>query len=114
MRDAIDDGIPDDYKPGQGVGVRGFGTMTLSEIFEYMYNHYGVVSPLEIQKLSRQLDQPWNPNDPIENLFKNIEDTALFAIVANKTFMDHSLITSGKCAIMGTNLFREEMREYNR
>jgi len=105
MRDAVDKAIPNEYKPGQGVGVRGFGTMTLAEIFAYIYQNYGIVSPMELQKLSRQLDQKWNPNEPIESLFKNIEDIALFAIVADKPFQTHTLITAGKC---------DEMREYNR
>ncbi len=80
---ALDKAIPDQFKPVQNIGNCGFETHTASEIVDELFHAYGCATATYISKNDKAIKTPWEHNDTIDMLFKQIEDYQIFTLCAN-------------------------------
>jgi len=70
----------------------GFNNCTIQELFNYLYNNYGKISDNDILTNMDEMKQAWEPDTPIEMLYKQIEDGAEYASLAGLTIPDKEKI----------------------
>lgn len=114
LRAALETAIPDQFKPVQQIGNRGFGNRTAREIIDDLFHTYGRATATDIAKIDDAIKNPWDPNEPIEMLFKQIEDAQIFALCANLGYDLPRLIMYALNNITNTGAFREELRDFYR
>ncbi len=54
----------------QQIGNCGFGNQTACEIMDDLFHTYGCATATGISKIDDTIETPWDPNEPIEMLFK--------------------------------------------
>ncbi len=77
-----------------------------------MIHTYGHVTATDISKIIDAIKTPWDPNKPIEMLFKQIEDTQIFALCANLGHDFLHLIIYALNDITNTVLFCNELHDF--
>ena len=92
--------IPNAYKKSLNNDLVGRTDSECWSIFQIFLNKYGHITPMDlelnIQRMKRQLD----PNDPIEELFAQVNDTAEYRIFAENPYSDATLVNAGEIVII--------------
>ena len=48
--------------------------VSLIEMFKYLYENYGVITPEELEENDKRMREAYDPTKPIEILFEQIEE----------------------------------------
>ena len=76
-----------------------------SAILDDLHNLYGCPSPGEKKTNENTFGAPWNPSEPIEELYDRLEECYVVAIVAKPAYTKAQMIDKALIAIQGTGLF---------
>jgi hypothetical protein len=75
------------------------------DMLEYLKTTYGDITPDDIDKNSATLTAPWNPDDPIQDLWLRIRDAQVFATRANEPIGDDAAIRHTLKALEASGVF---------
>jgi hypothetical protein len=62
--------------------ITSFATATTLKMLTHLYTSYGRLNPADLQGNDTRLRNPYDPNQPIEALFDQIEDAVVLAAAA--------------------------------
>jgi hypothetical protein len=57
----------------------GFADVPLTDLLAHLDIKYGKITQLQLEANLEELDKPWNPEEPIEDLWTAIETCIIFA-----------------------------------
>ena len=90
----------------------GFGDVTPRAMLEHLRTEYGTLTPEELEKNRAALSEPWNFDDPIEDLWAkivNIQRVAAFGLVP---ILDITIITLTLAMIEKTGLLASTTEKF--
>ena len=70
----------------------GFADVTPLTMLKHLKTTYGVLTPEALEANRSTLTTPWNPDDPIEDLWKRIEETQRIATTGGAPITDEAVI----------------------
>ena len=70
--------ISESYKKSFSSNLVGRTDRTFVEIFNEFLNKYGKIGPLDVEENINRMKSNWDPSNPIENLFAQIDDAGEF------------------------------------
>jgi hypothetical protein len=56
----------------------GFANITVREMLDHLFLTYGNITAVDLENNFEQMRKAWDPQQPVENLFKQIQDCADF------------------------------------
>jgi hypothetical protein len=71
----------------------GFADITPQAMLEHLKSTYGTLTPEAIETNRNELSTPWNPDDPLENLWKRIGEIQRVAMAGGAPITDVAAIT---------------------
>jgi hypothetical protein len=83
----------------------GFLDSTPQILLAHLHTNYGDLTPEEIEDNRASLARPWNPDDPIEDLWSRITDAQRFANRASEAIPDAAAIRLSLAIIEDTGVF---------
>ena len=87
---------------------------TIPEIFEYLFDTYGDVTIQELTELKNQVENlTFNPREPIDNVFTEIEDLADIADIAKSPLTEQQKIDFAYLILQQTNKFNSGLKKWN-
>ena len=92
----------------------GYAHVTCGAMLAHLTNTYGIITPDQIAENNNKLDAPWNPDDPIEDLWTRIRDCRRFAEDAQEIISEAHAVRSTLAIIEGTGLFSEAIRDWRK
>jgi hypothetical protein len=57
----------------------GFANITAREMLDHLFMTYGNITAVDLEKKIEQMRQAWDPQKPVESLFKQIQDCAYYS-----------------------------------
>jgi hypothetical protein len=69
-----------------------------------------MIAPTELTQNYERLNTPYDPNQPIENLFQQIQDARDFAVAGGQTYGDAMIINVAFALVFNTGLFSDACR----
>jgi hypothetical protein len=75
---------------------------------------YGNITPLDIATNDQKFHSTYDPTQPIEHLFSQIEDTMNFVHAGGSPYTVAQVISNAYLLIFNTSLFQESWREWRR
>ena len=112
IKAALNKAIPNTYQPSQLMGQRGFGSLTVQQIFRDLYDRYGQIETDDSPKILFALYKDWNLAQPIEVLLDHIKQQQIFTVAANRSLSNHQIIDAAVYVIQNTKLFQQELKDY--
>ena len=88
-----------------------YGATTVQALLQHLFDTYGTVTPDDLLKNEQEMEQPWSPEQPLEDLFKQIRLCREFA-------QDHDEISDNKAVRSALNnleqsgVFTEDIRTW--
>jgi hypothetical protein len=70
----------------------GYVTSSTWDILDFLYRNYGNITPAQLVENTSKLTEPFNPAEPIENLYTRFEDAMEFAEAANRPYTSEQIL----------------------
>jgi hypothetical protein len=66
--------------------VVGYANCTSLDILTHLLTYYAMIAPTELTQNYERLNTPYDPNQPIETLFQQIQDARAFAVTGGQPY----------------------------
>jgi hypothetical protein len=90
----------------------GFGDVTPFAMLEHLRNEYGTMTPEELERNRASLSEPWNLDDPIEDLWAKITNIQRVATLGTVPIPDITVITLTLAMIEKTGLLASTTEKF--
>ena len=70
----------------------GFGSRTVWELLDYLYQNYANILPANLTNNTGKMNEPWEPNQPVGFVIRQVQDTMDFAAHNMAPFTDEKVV----------------------
>jgi hypothetical protein len=92
--------------------VVGYANCTSLDLLTHLLTFYAMIAPTELTQNYERLNTPYDPNQPIETLFQQIQDARSFAIAGGQPYGNAMIINVAYALVFKTGLFLDECRAW--
>jgi len=94
--------------------ISAYSAVTTKQLLAHLYERYGNLTPQDLKYNDDKMNQPYDPNTPIENLYEQIEHAVDLAATAGAPYNATQIVNVAYTIIFNTNVFQETCREWRR
>ena len=91
-----------------------YGNVTVLELLTHLYTTYARITPGDLERNNEIMTKPWDPNLPVEFLFKQIEDATAYADHGGAPLTDVQVVNKAYTLVYNTGLFPDECKDWSR
>jgi hypothetical protein len=92
--------------------VVGYANCTSLDLLTHLLTFYTMIAPTELTQNYEHLNTPYDPNQPIETLFQQIQDARAFAVAGGKPYGNAMIVNVAYTLIFNTGLFPDACRAW--
>ena len=92
----------------------GYANVSTKELLTHLYDSYAKITSADLRNNKTRMNQPYDPNQPIEVLFDQIEDAIDFAAAGNTPFTNEQIVNSAYNLVFDTGMFTDECKEWRK
>jgi hypothetical protein len=85
--------------------VVGYAKCTSLDLLTYLLTFYAMIAPTELTQNYERLNTTYDPNQPIETLFQQIQDAQAFAVADGQPYGNAMIINVAYTLIFNTGFF---------
>ena len=112
LKTMVENAIESPYLAGIHTEMLGFGNRTLQDIFQYLYQCYGRITPNNLKQNTIKLTTPIDPNLPIAMIFKQIEECQRMATAGRAAFTPDQIVKAAETLILHSGKYQIAYREW--
>jgi hypothetical protein len=91
----------------------GFANITAREILDHLFMTYGNIKAVDLENNFEQMRSAWDPHQPVESLFKQIQDCADYSEAGGVITGHPQQINAGYASIFSTGHFMSAFSRWN-
>jgi hypothetical protein len=91
----------------------GYANITARDMLDHLFETYGNITAVDLEVNFEHMRRSWDPNQPVESLFKQIQDCADFSEAGGVPIGPSQQINVGYAKIFATGLFMSACRRWN-
>ena len=92
----------------------GFTTVSTFQILEHLYLTYGRITGMDLDDNEKRMKTKYDPNQPIDTLFRQIESGVEFADAGGAPFSPRQIVNIAYLLIFATGAYADECKLWNR
>jgi hypothetical protein len=92
----------------------GFANISLRELFAFLFEAYGQITPQALMQTTARLTAPWDPTTPFEHLINQVEDTLELADAGNQPFSPNQIVNTAYTLVFNTGLYFDECKDWDK
>jgi hypothetical protein len=85
--------------------IVGYANCTSLQLLTHLLTYYAMITPTELMQNYERLNTPYDPNQPIETLFQQIQDARAFAIAGGQPYGAAMIVNVAYTLVLNTGLF---------
>jgi hypothetical protein len=86
--------------------IVGYANCTPLQLLTHLLIYYAMIAPTEITQNYELLNTPYDPNQPIETLFQQIQDARSFAVAGGQPYGAAMIVNVAYTLVFNTGFFR--------
>jgi hypothetical protein len=90
----------------------GYANCTSLQILTHLLTYYAMIAPPELTQNYKRLNTPYDPNQPIEMLFQQIQDARAFAVAGGQPYGVAMIVNVAYTLVFNTGLFPDACRSW--
>lgn len=94
--------------------ITGYAQVTTRQILDHLYLNYGKLTPQDLQVIDTQMKTAYNPHEPIENLFEQIEQAVEIAAAAQAPYDPTQVVNIAYTIVFNTGVFQDSCRDWRK
>jgi hypothetical protein len=87
--------------------IVGYANCTSLDLLTHLLTFYAMIAPTELTQNYERLNTPYDPNQPIETLYQQIQDARAFAVAGGQPYGNAMIINGAYTLIFNTVLFSD-------
>jgi hypothetical protein len=91
----------------------GYANISARYMLDHLFETYGNITAVDLEINFEHMRQPWDPQQPVESLFKQIQDCADYSEAGGVPIGPSQQINVGNARIFATRLFMSTCRRWN-
>jgi hypothetical protein len=91
----------------------GYSNISAREMLEHLFETYGNITAVDLEINFEHMRRAWDPQQPVETLFKHIQDCADYSEAGGVPIGPSQQINVGYAKIFGTGYFMSACRRWN-
>jgi hypothetical protein len=92
--------------------IVGYANCTSLQLLTHILRYYAMIAPTELTQNYERLNTPYDPNQPIEMLFQQIQDARAFAVAGGQPYGAAMIVNVAYTLIFNTGLFPDACRAW--
>jgi hypothetical protein len=92
--------------------IVGYANCTSLQLLTHLLTYYAMIAPTELTKNYERLNMPYDPNQPIEMLFQQIQDARAFAVAGGQPYRAAMIVNVAHTLVFNTGLFPDACRAW--
>jgi hypothetical protein len=112
IKKLIIEAFDDAYLNALSDEIMGCANCTSLQLLTYLLTYYSMIVPTELTQNYERLNTPYDPNQPIEMLFQQIQDARDFAVAGGQLYGHAMIINVAYTLIFNTGLFPDACRAW--
>ena len=92
----------------------GYTAVTTWDIITHLYDTYGQISDLDLDENEKRIKKKYEPDQPIDVLFKQIEEAEEYATTGNSPFTARQIVNTAFLLIFATGAYEDECKTWKR
>jgi hypothetical protein len=92
--------------------IVGYANCTSLQLLAHLLTYYAMIAPTELTQNYERLNTPYDPNIPIETLFKKIQDARAFAVAGGQPYGAAMIVNVAYTLVFNTGLFPDACRAW--
>jgi hypothetical protein len=85
--------------------IAGYANCTSLQLLTHLLTYYAMIAPTELTQNYERLNAPYNPNQPIETLFQQVQDAPAFAVAGGQPYVAAMIVNEAYTLVFNTGLF---------
>jgi hypothetical protein len=90
----------------------GYANCTSLDLLTHLLTFYAIIAPTELTQNYERLNTPYDPNQPIEMLFQQIQDARAFAVAGGQPYGAVMIINVAYTLVFNTGLYPDACRAW--
>jgi hypothetical protein len=90
----------------------GYANCTSLQLLTHLLTYYDMIAPTEPTQNYEHLNTPYDPNQPIETLFQQIQDARAFAVAGGQPYGAAMIVNVAYTLVFNTGLFPDACRTW--
>jgi hypothetical protein len=108
----IIESLDDAYLNALSDEIVGYANCTSLQLLTHLLTYYAMIASTEITQNYKRLNTPYDPNQPIERLFQQIQDARAFAVAGGQPYGAAMIVNVEYKLVFNTGLFPDACRAW--
>jgi hypothetical protein len=105
IKKLIIESFDDTYLNALSDEIVGYANCTSLQLLTHLLTYYAMIAPTELTQNYERLNAPYNPNQPIEMLFQQIQDAWAFAVAGGQPYGAAMIVNVAYTLVFNMGLF---------
>jgi hypothetical protein len=92
--------------------IVGYANCTSLQLLTHLLTYYAMIAPTELTQNYERLNAPYDPNQPIETLFQQVQDARAFAVAGGQSYGAAMIVNMAYTLVFNTGLFPDAFRAW--
>jgi hypothetical protein len=112
IKKLIIESFEDAYLNALSDKIVGYANCTSLQLLTHLLTYYDMIAPTELTQNYERLNVPYDPNQPLETLFHQIQDARAFVVVGGQPYVDSMIVNVAYTLVFNTGLFPDACRAW--
>jgi hypothetical protein len=112
IKKLIIESFDDAYLNALSDEIVGHANCTSLQLLTHLLTYYAMIAPTELTQNYECLNAPYDPNEPIEMPFQQIQDARAFAVAGGKPYGAATIVNVAYTLVFNTGLFPDACRAW--
>jgi hypothetical protein len=112
IKKLIIESFDDAYLNALSDEIVGYANFTSLQLLTHLLTYYAMIVPTELTQNYELLNTPYDPNQPIETLFQQIQDAQAFAVTGGQPYGNAMIVNVAYTLVFNTGLFSDACRAW--
>jgi hypothetical protein len=90
----------------------GYANCMSLDLLTHLLTFYAMIAPTELTQNYKRLNTPYDPNQPIETLFQQIQDARAFGVAGGQPYGAAMIVNVAYTLVFNTGLFSDAFRAW--
>jgi hypothetical protein len=92
--------------------IVGYTNCTSLQILTHLLTYYAMIAPTELTQNYERLNTTYDPNQPIETLFQQIQDARAFAVAGGQPYGAEMIVNMAYTLVFSTGMYPDACRAW--
>jgi hypothetical protein len=112
IKKLIIEAFDDAYLNALSEEIVGYAKCTSLQLLTHLLTYYAMIAPTELTQNYERLNTPYDPNQPIETLFQQIQDALAFLVAGGQPYGNAMIVNVAYTLIFNMGLFPDACRAW--